>query len=241
MRAKHVNPVDEIYRPLQMAADHFNRELYGGLLPAHVFTLQRAKRTAGYFSPQRWLHFDGSRMSEIAINPSVLSNRPLWKLFQTIVREQCHLWQHTFGTPGRPGYHNAEWGHKMEEFGLIPTSTGRPGGGRTGQKMFTYPVSGGAFIEACVNLVRGGFSFPWVDQTTEPDLVVEALDVIGVAPDILAKLNMPLNAQILPCLPGKEDNKKKVNYRCPQCRTNVWGKPGIELLCACCGDRYEVV
>jgi hypothetical protein len=36
----------------------------------------------------------------------------------------------------------------MEEIGLMPSSTGAPGGKKTGQKMSDYIIPGGVFIEA---------------------------------------------------------------------------------------------
>ena len=50
-----------------------------------------------------------------------------------LVREMVHLWQEMYGKPSNNGYFNREWAEKMEAIGLIPTSTGVPGGKRTGQ------------------------------------------------------------------------------------------------------------
>jgi hypothetical protein len=33
--------------------------------------------------------------------------------------------------------------------------------------------------------------------------------------------------------------KVKSRYSCPHCQTNVWGKPGLKLLCGECGEAYE--
>lgn len=218
--------------------------LYGGLLPAHAFTLQRAKHSAGFFSPNRWQNLDReTQLCEIALNPVIFSNRPLWRLFQTIVREQCHLWQHTFGKPARPGYHNSEWADKMEAIGLLPTSTGSPGGARTGQKLATYPLPDGPFVVASASLIRSGFHFPWVDTGEAPPSTQDLLISANVDPRILASLNAPLNAQSMPLLLPSDASiaKKKINYRCKRCRTNVWGKPGILILCGCCSGRFEAV
>lgn len=50
---------------------------------------------------------------------------------QALTYEMVHLYQHHFGDPGRGRYLNKEWGNKMESIGLMPSSTGRPGGRRT--------------------------------------------------------------------------------------------------------------
>lgn len=33
---------------------------------------------------------------------------------------------------------------------------------------------------------------------------------------------------------GKEKSRSKVKYTCPACHLNVWGKPGLLLLCGNC-------
>lgn len=43
-------PTTTAYSELQQAFDHFNMELFEGLLPPCLITLQRKKRTMGYFS-----------------------------------------------------------------------------------------------------------------------------------------------------------------------------------------------
>lgn len=243
MLAKEINLVDEIYHPLQSAAEHFNKALYEQSLPLHVFTLQRAKRTPGYFSPNRWkrLSVDETIIGEIALNPRTLSNRPLWMLFQTIVREQCHLWQHTYGTPTRPGYHNSEWAQKMENVGLVPTATGIPGGPRTGQKLSTYPIPGGPFAKACVGLLEQGFSFPWADCESAEPIRLATVEVEGVDRSLLNRLNAPLNKHPFEFGLPHPDKKKKITYRCPICKSKVWGKPDLAIFCGSCQIEYETV
>jgi hypothetical protein len=53
----------------------------------------------------------------------------------------------------------------MEAVGLMPSTTGRPGGKKTGEKMSDYPIPGGRFLKECDSLVSGGrFDLPWVDR-----------------------------------------------------------------------------
>ena len=130
------SPTKEVYDELQHAYDHFNRRLFGGELPTCVITLQRENpRTYGYFSSKRFGHVDGGTTDEIALNPTFFAVVPLVETMQTLVHEMCHLWQEHFGDPGRRKYHNGEWADKMESIGLIPSSTGQPGGKRTGERM----------------------------------------------------------------------------------------------------------
>jgi len=75
------SPTAQAYAELQAAFDHYNRELFGGELPHCLITMQREKRTYGYFSSERFVHrHDRSKTDEIAINPSVQSPPSMLKL-----------------------------------------------------------------------------------------------------------------------------------------------------------------
>jgi len=52
----------------------------------------------------------------------------------------------------------------MEAVGLMPSSTGKPGGARTGQKMNDYPIAGGPFEKACKSLMAKRFKLSWYDR-----------------------------------------------------------------------------
>ena len=34
-------------------------------------------------------------------------------------------------------------------------------------------------------------------------------------------------------------NRNKVKYTCPGCEANVWGKPGLQVLCGGCDEQFE--
>src|SRR5262249_12419236 len=75
-----------------------------------------------------------------------------------------------FGEPSRNGYHNKQWANKMEEIGLKPSSTGKEGGKRTGQKVSHYIIDGGKFDE-CWKLLEGaGFKFDYQDRPNGPEV-----------------------------------------------------------------------
>lgn len=84
---------------------------------------------------------------------------------QTLVHEMVHQWQAHFGKRGRGRYHNDEWADKMETIGLMPSSTGHPGGKRTGDHMADYAIKGGRFLRACQSLVSDeSFRLSWYDR-----------------------------------------------------------------------------
>jgi len=90
-------------------------------------------------------------------HPSYFAVVPLLEVLQTLVHEMVHAWQFHFGKPGRRGYHNKEWADKMEAIGLMPSSTGKPGGARTGEKMADYAIPGGLFMQATDKLLTQDF------------------------------------------------------------------------------------
>lgn len=241
----NVNPTADIYLWLQGVAQHFNVTLFDEDLPSVVFTLQRGKASAGYFSPFRWRHKAGGLASEIAVNPAYFASQSLLSLFQTIGHEQCHLWQHVYGKPSRVGYHNTEWAEKMIYIGLMPSSTGKPGGATTGQKMTDYPISGGRFLDACAELAKNQFELPWVDQGFKNPTTYRAINAdelsleSGTADKLITTVGsfFPELDRYMPA--GEEIQKLKIKYVCSSCGAKVWGKSGLEIACSACNQEFQ--
>lgn len=166
-----MNPTTELYQALENAYGHFNRELFEQQLPEVIFTFQRKSGVMGYFSPERWGNAAGDTRNEIAINPSFLASSRLIEICQTLVHEMVHCWQHQLGKPSRKGYHNLQWSKKMMAIGLMPSSTGEPGGEVVGQAMGDYIIEGGRFIQSYESLTKSiNFDFPWFDRKALPRL-----------------------------------------------------------------------
>jgi hypothetical protein len=166
-----MQPTSELYDSLQKAFDHFNRELFHEKLPSIIFTVQRKKGVMGYFAPDRWGNLSGKKCHEIAINPSYIANSRLIEVMQTLVHEMVHCWQYCFGSPGRNYYHNKEWAYKMIEVGLMPSTTGEPGGDITGQHMGDYIIEGGNFLKSFNSLKDNQqFQLSWIDRLALPRL-----------------------------------------------------------------------
>lgn len=245
-------PTRVTYSELQQAYDHFNARLFGGQLPGCLITLQREKRTCGYFSAARFASLDGGTTDEIAMNPTYFVAVPLIETMQTMVHEMCHLWQHHFGTPGRGRYHNEEWAAKMEAVGLMPSSTGQPGGKRTGDMMADYALFGGRFLEACDELLTSSFQLSWYDRFPAEDHVrlgqqaaaaAHLSGLVGSRPPMetapaLAGVVRPVRSAAGTAAdqdgapPVNKSNRLK--YTCSQCRVSVWGKPGLKIICGEC-------
>lgn len=230
-----MQPTSQTYAELQTAYDHFNKVLFGDGLPPCLLTLQREKRTYGYFCRNRFVKTGNPQeaIDEIALNPAYFGRNipgslPYQQTMQTIVHEMCHLWQFHFGTPGRTRYHNREWGDKMKEVGLMPSNTGAPGGKQTGDQMTDYAIENGRFLTAYKLLLQTDFSLSWRDRFAE---FVEANPTEGP----VVGLPVAVGGFTAP------RPQTRVKYTCPACETNVWGKPDINLMCGDCGVAFEAV
>jgi hypothetical protein len=165
MRSSRQTPTSEQFSAFQKQFDHFNRTLFGKALPAVLLNFSRKANTYGFFAPDRWKNGDGTSTHEISLNPAYLAERAAEATSSTIVHEMVHLWQHEHGTPSRRGYHNEQWAAKMRDVGLMPSSTGKPGGDLVGYAVSHYIVDGGAF-ERAFQAMNKEHVFPW--QSWEP-------------------------------------------------------------------------
>lgn len=214
---KKPEPTPEMYAELQAAYRHFNDALFAGQLPECLITLQRKKSTMGYFSQERFVRHDRTLTDEIALNPEFFAVCGVKEIMQTIVHEMAHLWQHHFGQPGRGRYHNREWADKMESLGLMPSDTGQPGGKRTGDHMADYVIEGGPFDLAATDLFTRSFRVSWYDRFPAGEPGSES----GVADMMESASGETATAP----------KGQKLKYRCPRCDVQVWGKPGLRLIC----------
>lgn len=249
-------PTHQTYAELQQAYTHFNHALFDGQLPNCLITLQREKRSMGYFSSRRFVDAQGNFTDEIAMNPAFFAVVPILETMQTLVHEMCHLWQFHFGKPGRGRYHNEQWADKMEAIGLMPSSTGMPGGARTGERMADYALEGGRFVTACADLLTQSFCLTWYDRFTHSDAPRSAathLDsAIGggdppcVALPALTQALMSSGAAMGTAagdgasgalVPKPTGGSNRWKYVCP-CNTSVWGKPRLKLICGSCNGEF---
>lgn len=250
-RLARTQPTPQAYAELQLAYDHFNDELFAGQLPGCLITLQREKRTCGYFSRSRFANLEGQLTDEIALNPCYFAVVPLVETMQTLVHEMVHQWQAHFGKPGRGRYHNDEWSDKMQSIGLMPSSTGRPGGKRTGDHMADYAMEDGRFLQACQVLVTDAFQISWYDRFPAEEHVQAGLDThavnlsAAVGGGHAPAASLPVAASLVVASAAVRsvaslapDKSNRVKYSC-SCGINVWGKPALRLQCLECWDLFK--
>lgn len=220
-------PTKKFYGLFQYIFDHYNDHLYDGKIKDCIIVVTRKHNVFGHYAHKRWFHVDDKETDELALNPEMFLKFPLLEICQTMVHEMCHAWQHHYGKPSRPGYHNKEWANKMIEIGLMPSDTGKEGGKITGFAMADYAIKEGKFLQVSEELMNNE---------------VFAGLYFEVNPMVFEQVNEdePLFAQIIQLAnaglvkPKPKPRKSKVKYSC-SC-ANVWGKPGLELFCKTCGE-----
>lgn len=223
-----MRPTEVAYKELQTAYDDFNVSLFRGELPQCLLTFQREKRTYGYFSKERFVNSLGHKTDEIAMNPTYFAVVPASEVLQTLVHEMVHCWQFHFGKPGRRGYHNKQWAAKMEEIGLMPSNTGKPGGKKIGEQMADYIIPGGRFEAVCNDLLTRNFKITWKDRFPAKQQLAQVVagEVEGVELEELNLLGLETEQP--------ESKSNRLKYSCGQCFINAWGKPGLKLVCGEC-------
>lgn len=227
----------ETYTELQAAYDHFNEQLFNAELPDCLFTLQRQKRTYGYFSKERFANREGTRLDEIAMNPEYFGIRSVKDVLSTLVHEMCHLWQNHFGTPGRRGYHNKEWAEKMDEVGLTPTDTGEPGGKRVGDRMTHMIERRGKFDLICEELLTRDFLITWLDRF--PPLTKESLS--GIDDEIIKVLGLDELEGDEGIGEPKKQTRIKYEHECNEGIVRVWGGKSLNIKCGDCEKEFYAV
>jgi predicted SprT family Zn-dependent metalloprotease len=247
-----IEPTKTCYGELQRIYDQLNKELFESTLPGALLTLQREKSTMGYFSAGRFANRSGGLADEIAINPEFFAVRPLLEVIQTIGHEMVHQWQVYYGKVGRGRYHNEQWANKMQSIGLMASSTGKPGGSRTGDRVADYVIKGGRFHSVAEKLNAEGPIVTWYDRLvprTEPMISENQsniYDLTGARDQDSSSLDVVV-ATNNPVIQVKSSQSKTVKtlgnrhkYVCGGCSTAVWAKPGLTNLgCLDCNRHFN--
>ncbi len=241
------DPTLQTYEELQAAYVFFNERLFQGRLPPCLITLQREKNTYGYYSQNRFVRkSDGKKTDEIALNPRYFGVRTIPESLSTLVHEMTHLDQAHYGKPGRRGWHNREWGKMMDAIGLAPSSTGQPGGKRTGDRMSHYIIEGGPFDRACDELITHQFKLSWCDRFPPNNMRPIPSPLLPSEEEEEeedgGKGGGGLDDDDIFAPPEQKKKRAKTKYLCQGCKDGFWGKPGIEAACLKCdGSIFEEV
>lgn len=208
---------------------YYNDKLFVGKLPYCLVNLSRHRQAVGFFIEKNWQSASGETKHEISINPDTLGmGDEFWH--STLVHEMVHMWQFEFGKPSRYNYHNKEWALKMMDIGLMPTTTGQPGGKPIGQNMDHYVMEGRGFA-----LAFNSISEQELSSLRLPYINTASMKLMATAADEGVGETNPEESQ------GEEKESrsgKKIKYTCG-CGSNVWGKSGLNLHCNSCDTDFE--
>lgn len=215
------------FQTLSDLFDFYNAEIFNNQLPDCLVNLSRHNGSHGFYAAGRWKSLEKEIVHEISINPDTMY-RPDVQWHSTLVHEMVHHWQQIFGKPSRTAYHNKEWANKMEAVGLMPSTTGQPGGKRTGQSVTHYVIEGGLFDKA----------FSMLSFEAKKSLKLKYLPNIHMSvtkgPESAEGEDSSGEGE------GEEKVKKagkKFKYSCG-CGNNVWGKSGLNITCQECESEF---
>ena len=109
---------------------YYNEALFAGTLPDCMVIPSRHSTNTRLVKPEQWkdtLAENRPLIHEISINSARLGHVDA-DVHAELVYGMVLVWQQEYGNPSRRGYTNQERAKKMEAIGLMPTSTGEPGG-----------------------------------------------------------------------------------------------------------------
>lgn len=232
-------PTVEVHNQFEEAFDYANQKLFhphfGVYLPHVIFSTPKSARFMGYFIRNLWNKETAikSQASEIALNPFFF-NDPL-ETCQTLVHEMVHLAQaeypQIFGKPGQGGYHNKAFARIMVRIGLMPSSTGKEGGAKTGVRMSEYIVPGGPFDLAFRAYLSIGDKFAW---SVRPNNSSGETNEGGAGYGFTQTSNTNGSNTV-----NERKRRSKTKYTCPTCALNAWAKPDVKLVCGSCATHLS--
>lgn len=125
----------------------------------------------------------------------------------------------------------------------MPSATGLPGGRATGQRVFSYPLPEGKFISACAELADQLPGAPFAARALSASSISSVPLPLKLSRGTLTRLTAEIgpwtdDPQLIEDQALKAQ-KRKLKYTCPACNVNVWGRPGLDLLCQACSKKLR--
>lgn len=222
-----ISPTLQVSAEWQFAFSHFNKRLFDNALPDCIITFTEYPLAQGYFCAGAFKDRKGATAHKIALNPVyfVIGDG---ESYATLVHEMTHMWRHLFGPKNRkggygaPGYHDVVWAEKMRSIGLMPSSTGKPGGAQTGFSMSDYPIDGGAFDIACRELMIAGHTVNWREGRELEWTAAPSSD----GPDVRGDAARPR--------PKPRRGSTRASFVCTGCGLRALSRPTAQFTCTAC-------
>ena len=220
-------PTLELAENLQFVTDRINRVLFGGALPDRIVTYNRRAGAKGYFRSDAFQERDGRIVDQIALNPTFIAVTDPYEVLRSITRLCMRQWREKIcaraqrGRPGTPGYCDRHWAREMARIGLQPSSTGEPGGRKTGYNIGDYVIEGGPFDLLAREMLIAGEDLAWHDSRSS---VAEEL-----GPSMAAGSKGSGGRRH-----GKHRRQTRAKFTCPKCALNAYAKRSAKLICGTC-------
>ena len=132
---------------------YFNKALFPKKLKDCHFITKLQTGVMGSFIPESWTNSKNELIHQIILNPYIFKQEPR-VLHSAIIHNMLHVYQYDFPERPRLGYHDKVFAQIAEDRGFPTSSTGEPGGKKTGQKMLHYFSPGGLAIKASDDRVK---------------------------------------------------------------------------------------
>ncbi len=209
MENPETKPTKETYTEFQTAYDFFNKELFDNQLPDCLITYQRKAKTKGYFADGRFENTEnGEIIDEIAMNPDYFGGGEHSP--KTILSTLVHEMCHLWQKyHGTPG-RNCYHNQEWAEI-MLKIGLHPTDDGTLNGKMtgdgVSHIIIKGGAFDRVSEQLLENIKITWVDRWTGK---AKGLDI-------------------------KPKNKTK--YVCPVCHLNIWGKPGIHVVCGNCNCK----
>ena len=187
----------------------FNRRLFGGGLPACLLNFSRKAKTYGFFAPERWQH-DHAKEVRHEISLNPASLRTRKPI--DVASTLVHEMVHLWQQEfGRP----SRTGYHNAEWATkmdevgLTPSSTAAPGGARVGQAVSHYIATGGRFAEAFAAMPSKFLLPWSCEELE--------DGQGKKPA----------------------SRNKVKYTCTGCDTNVWGKPGLAVVCGDCEEAFE--
>jgi hypothetical protein len=230
------------YITLDKTGEHLNFAYFEGRLNPCLITLERRVNAYGSFSIASVANVNNA--GEIA-DKIILSARHvpgMTDLFivSCVLRQMVGIWQHYEGNPpGRPGFFNCEWYHKMRSVGLQPYAIDKNGnrlkGRKSGERFDHEVIANGPFDLLGRSLLSSSNNVLYLDRAfqesaeNEDSIRRRERKAESKTRFVCSKIKVLVEEQERP---NPSDHKAIEHYN-----LKVWGAPGAWLRCGHCLER----
>ena len=202
--------------------NYYKNTLFQGILPECYIEFSTKVGLYGIFFSNQWVDLKQKYIHEIILNPEILSLKSI-EFHAIIVRNMVFLWLYMHGIHSRPNYLNKKAAQKLEEFGIIPSSTGAPGGKKIGQSILQYINYNGIFAKVFKKNPKKTSGYRHTSADDETNGKDKTLKIKFFCPSCMKKLPDLKEHKVLclVCL-GNSENKNLYDELMEKCQDFIF-------------------